>query len=73
MGALAALHCTADPRPRLVAAGMLVLAASAFMHGTLTTESGSGDIFLPQPNHGPMRSLSSRLATTHSDLGRSEE
>ena len=30
-----------------VALGTLILAASMFMHGTLTTQSGSGDIHLP--------------------------
>jgi DHA2 family multidrug resistance protein len=35
------------PARWLVAAGTLVLAASMFMHGTLTTESGRGDLFLP--------------------------
>jgi DHA2 family multidrug resistance protein len=35
------------PARWLVAAGTLVLAASMFMHGTLTTESGRGDLFWP--------------------------
>ncbi|MDB4948503.1 MAG: hypothetical protein JWM27_1152 [Gemmatimonadetes bacterium] len=35
------------PAPWIVAAGTVVLAASMFMHGTLTTESGRPDMFWP--------------------------
>ena len=35
------------PAPWIVAGGTLVLATSMFMHGTLTTESGRGDMLLP--------------------------
>jgi DHA2 family multidrug resistance protein len=35
------------PARYLVAAGTIVLATSMFMHGTLTTQSGRGDLFWP--------------------------